>query len=48
MSKPPILIKDLQKGNNIWKMADRIVDLWTVKERSGQLHLEIVIKDSKV
>ncbi|XP_058741542.1 uncharacterized protein LOC131613895 [Vicia villosa] len=47
MSKPPILIKDLVKGNQVWKMHIRVVDLWVVSEKNGQKHLEAVIVDVK-
>ncbi|CAL5199457.1 unnamed protein product [Lathyrus oleraceus] len=43
MSRPHILIKDLVKGNQVWKM----LDLWVVKEKSGLHHLELVIQDTK-
>lgn len=48
MSRPPILIKDLVKGNQVWKMLIRNVNLWVVKEKNGLQHLEMVIQDSKV
>ncbi|XP_058751152.1 uncharacterized protein LOC131624207 [Vicia villosa] len=41
MSRAPILIKDLVKGNQVWKMHIRVVDLWVVKEKNGQQHLEL-------
>ncbi|CAK8562296.1 unnamed protein product [Lathyrus sativus] len=47
MSRAPIMIADLKLGNNVWKLAIRIVDLWTVTERNGQQHFECVIQDSK-
>ncbi|CAK8538393.1 unnamed protein product [Lathyrus sativus] len=47
MSRPPIFIKDLVKGNQVWKMHVRVVDLWVVKEKNGQQHLELVIQDGK-
>ncbi|XP_058749322.1 replication protein A 70 kDa DNA-binding subunit A-like [Vicia villosa] len=47
MSRAPILIKDLVKGNQVWKMQIRVVDLWVVKEKSGHKHLELVIQDVK-
>lgn len=48
MSRPHILIKDLVKGNQVWKMLIRFVDIWVVKEKSGLQHLELVIQDTKV
>lgn len=48
MSRPPIAIADLRPNNNVWKLAIRAVDLWIVKERNGQQHLEAVVQDSKV
>ncbi|XP_058726332.1 replication protein A 70 kDa DNA-binding subunit E-like [Vicia villosa] len=47
MSRAAILIKDLVKGNQVWKMQIRVVDLWVVKEKTGQQHLECVIQDVK-
>ncbi|CAK8574917.1 unnamed protein product [Lathyrus sativus] len=47
MSRPPILIKDLEKGKQVLKMLIRIVDLWIVKEKSGLQHFELVIQDSQ-
>ncbi|CAK8539990.1 unnamed protein product [Lathyrus sativus] len=47
MSRPPILIKDLEKGKQVWKMLIRVVDLWIVKEKSGLQHFEMVIQDSQ-
>ncbi|XP_058746517.1 uncharacterized protein LOC131619441 [Vicia villosa] len=47
MSRAPILIKDLVKGNQIWKMAIRVVDLWTVTEKNGYQHIEMVIQDGE-
>ncbi|CAK8535757.1 unnamed protein product [Lathyrus sativus] len=47
MSRAPIMIADLKLGNNVWKLAIHIVDLWTVTERNGQQHFECVIQDSK-
>ncbi|CAL5201839.1 unnamed protein product [Lathyrus oleraceus] len=48
MSRPPILIKDFVKGNQVWKMLIRIVDLWVVKEISGLQQLKMVIRDKKL
>src|SRR4051812_8341579 len=48
MSRAPILIKDLVKGNQIWKMAIRVVDLWIVTEKNGYQHIEMVIQDREV
>ncbi|XP_058782843.1 uncharacterized protein LOC131657463 [Vicia villosa] len=47
MSRAPILIKDLVKGNQVWKMMIRVVDLWVVSEKNGHQHLEMVIQDVK-
>ncbi|XP_058747831.1 uncharacterized protein LOC131620672 [Vicia villosa] len=47
MSRAPICIKDLVKGNQVWKMQIRVVDLWVVKEKTGQKHIELVIQDVK-
>ncbi|XP_058759289.1 uncharacterized protein LOC131632566 [Vicia villosa] len=47
MSRAPIFIKDLVKGNQVWKMQIRVVDLWVVKEKTGQKHIELVIQDVK-
>ncbi|XP_058784048.1 uncharacterized protein LOC131658811 [Vicia villosa] len=47
MSRAPILIKDLVKGNQVWKMLIRVVDMWVVIEKNGQQHLEMVIQDGK-
>ncbi|XP_058734765.1 uncharacterized protein LOC131606586 [Vicia villosa] len=47
MSRAPILIKDLVKGNQIWKMLIRVIDVWVVKEKTGQQHLEFIIQDGK-
>ncbi|CAL5193772.1 unnamed protein product [Lathyrus oleraceus] len=47
MSKPPIFVSDLEIGNHVWKMAIRIIDLWTIKERNGQLHVKMVIQYAK-
>ncbi|CAK8561673.1 unnamed protein product [Lathyrus sativus] len=48
MSRPPILIKDLEKGKQVWKMFIRVVDLWIMKEKSGLQQFEMVIQDSQV
>ncbi|XP_058775828.1 uncharacterized protein LOC131650113 [Vicia villosa] len=45
MSRAPILIKELVKGNQVWKMHIRVVDLWIVTEKAGYQHLELVIQD---
>ncbi|XP_058733996.1 uncharacterized protein LOC131605686 [Vicia villosa] len=47
MSRQPILIKDLVKGNQVWKMLIRVVDLWVVIEKNGQQHVEAVIQDGQ-
>ncbi|XP_058740628.1 uncharacterized protein LOC131612898 [Vicia villosa] len=47
MSRAPIFIKDLLKGNQVWKMHIRVVDLWVVIEKNGAKHLEAVIQDAK-
>ncbi|CAK8538744.1 unnamed protein product [Lathyrus sativus] len=47
MSRAPITIADLKIGNNVWKLAARVVDLWIVKDRNGQQHFEGVLQDSK-
>ncbi|KAL5066318.1 hypothetical protein RYX36_028055 [Vicia faba] len=47
MSRPPIMICDLNPEQNIWKIAIRVVDVWNVKERNGQQHLEAIIQDAK-
>ncbi|XP_058750080.1 uncharacterized protein LOC131623070 [Vicia villosa] len=47
MSRAPILINDLVKGNQVWKMLIRVVDLWVVNEKNGNQHLEMVIQDVK-
>ncbi|XP_058775273.1 uncharacterized protein LOC131649530 [Vicia villosa] len=47
MSRPPILIKDLVKGSQVWKMHIRVVDVWVVIEKNGNKHLEAVIQDVK-
>ncbi|XP_058774762.1 uncharacterized protein LOC131649033 [Vicia villosa] len=47
MSRQPILIKDLVKGNQVWKMLIRIVDLWVVIEKNGHKHMEAVIQDGQ-
>ncbi|XP_058726335.1 uncharacterized protein LOC131597668 [Vicia villosa] len=47
MSRAPILINDLVKGNQVWKMLIRVVDLWVVNEKNGHQHLEMVIQDVK-
>ncbi|XP_058767403.1 uncharacterized protein LOC131641098 [Vicia villosa] len=47
MSRAPILINDLVKGNQVWKMLIRVVDLWVVTEKNGHQHLEMVIQDVK-
>ncbi|KAI5429842.1 hypothetical protein KIW84_034432, partial [Lathyrus oleraceus] len=47
MSRPPIFIKALVKGNQVWKMHIRVVGLWVIKEKSGLQHIEMVIQDGK-
>ncbi|XP_058732947.1 uncharacterized protein LOC131604532 [Vicia villosa] len=47
MSRPPILINDLVRGNQVWKMHIRVVDVWVVTEKNGNQHLEAVIQDVK-
>ncbi|CAK8543315.1 unnamed protein product [Lathyrus sativus] len=47
MSRPPILIKDLVKGKQVWEMLIRVADLWIVKEKSGLHHFKMVIQDSQ-
>ncbi|KAL5082403.1 hypothetical protein RYX36_010824 [Vicia faba] len=43
----PILINDLVKGNQAWKMHIRVVDLCVVKEKTSTKHLEMVIQNGK-
>ncbi|KAI5404743.1 hypothetical protein KIW84_051777 [Lathyrus oleraceus] len=47
MSRPSILIADLKLEQNIWELAIRIVNLWIVKERNRQQHVEAIIQDAK-
>ncbi|KAI5416388.1 hypothetical protein KIW84_041455 [Lathyrus oleraceus] len=47
MPRPRILIKDLVKGNQLWKMHVHVVDIWVVMEKSGQQHLKLVIQNGK-
>ncbi|XP_058767622.1 uncharacterized protein LOC131641334 [Vicia villosa] len=47
MSRAPIFIKNLLKGNQVWKMHIRVVDMWIVIEKNGSQHLEAVIQDAK-
>ncbi|KAI5434657.1 hypothetical protein KIW84_021472 [Lathyrus oleraceus] len=47
MSRPPIIIKGLVKGNHVRKMLIRVANLWVVKEKNGLHHLEMVIQDAK-
>ncbi|XP_050875723.1 uncharacterized protein LOC127079384 [Lathyrus oleraceus] len=47
MSIPLILIKNLVKRNQVWKMLIRVVDFWVVREKTGLQHLELVIQDTK-
>ncbi|XP_058768295.1 uncharacterized protein LOC131642022 [Vicia villosa] len=47
MSRPPIFVNDLEIGCQVWKMGIRVIDLWTVKERNGKLHVELIIQDAK-
>ncbi|XP_058767227.1 uncharacterized protein LOC131640870 [Vicia villosa] len=35
------------KGNQVWKMLIRVVDLWVVIEKNGQQHIEAVIQDGQ-
>ncbi|XP_058784009.1 ABC transporter G family member STR2-like [Vicia villosa] len=46
MSRPSIMIGDLIPEQNLWKIVVRVVDVWTVKERNGQQHIEAVIQDA--
>ncbi|KAI5397556.1 hypothetical protein KIW84_063393 [Lathyrus oleraceus] len=47
MSRPPSMICDLNVSDNVWKISIHVVDLWIVKERNGQQHVECLIQDSK-
>ncbi|KAL5099236.1 hypothetical protein RYX36_003563, partial [Vicia faba] len=47
MSRPPIMICDLNPEQNVWKIAIRVVGIWNVKEHNGQQHLEVIIQDAK-
>ncbi|XP_058729139.1 uncharacterized protein LOC131601362 [Vicia villosa] len=47
MSRAPIFIKYLLKGNQVWKMHVGVVDMWVVIEKNGSQHLEAVIQDAK-
>ncbi|KAL5061533.1 hypothetical protein RYX36_023270, partial [Vicia faba] len=46
MSRPPISISDLKLENNVRKLVVRVADLWFIKERSGQQHLEAIIQNA--
>lgn len=48
MSRPPILIKDLPPDQKHWKIVIHVIDLWLVKERNGQQHVEVIIQDAEV
>jgi hypothetical protein len=48
MSREFDFIKDLTKDREIWKIAVRVVDSWTVIGTNGNPHLEMVIVDAKV
>lgn len=48
MARPSIMIADLKKGNNVWKMATHVVDMWIVKEQNRQQHFERIIQDNRV
>ena len=48
MSRVPIFVSDLEIGNQVWKMGVKVHDMWTVKERNGGLHVELIIVDAKV
>ncbi|XP_045805475.1 uncharacterized protein LOC123898537 [Trifolium pratense] len=47
MSREFDFIKDLTKDREIWKIAVRVVDTWTVIGTNGFPHVEMVIADSK-
>lgn len=47
MSREFDFIKDLTKDREIWKIAVRVVDSWTVIGTNGNPHLEMVIVDAK-
>ncbi|KAL5075183.1 hypothetical protein RYX36_014167, partial [Vicia faba] len=47
MSRPSIMICNLKPEQNVWKIAIRVVDVWNIKERNGQQHLEAIIQDAK-
>ncbi|GAU35500.1 hypothetical protein TSUD_155310 [Trifolium subterraneum] len=47
MSRPFDFIKDLNKERDIWKIAVRVIDSWTVVGTNGHPHLEMVIADEK-
>lgn len=48
MSRAPIMIRDLTIGKNVWKIVVLFVEIWTVKERNGQHHVEAIIQDAEV
>ncbi|CAL5186562.1 unnamed protein product [Lathyrus oleraceus] len=45
MSRPPILITELMPDQKVWKIAICVINLWIVKERNGQQHVEAIIHD---
>ncbi|WJX42963.1 hypothetical protein P8452_30133 [Trifolium repens] len=47
MSREFNFIKDLNKERDIWKIAVRVIDSWTVTGTNGFQHLEMVIVDGK-
>ncbi|XP_058723407.1 uncharacterized protein LOC131595139 [Vicia villosa] len=47
MSRPAQLITDMTPSLNVWKIAVRVIDLWIVKERNGNQHLEAILQDIK-
>nr|XP_027185982.1 replication protein A 70 kDa DNA-binding subunit-like isoform X2 [Cicer arietinum] len=47
ISSPFDYFKDLNKDREVWKFGIRIVDVWSVLGKYGQLHVEMVFVDVK-
>lgn len=48
MSRPPLLITELRPDLNVWKIVVCVINIWIVKERNGNQHVEAILQNVKV
>jgi hypothetical protein len=48
MARPFQKIKNLNDSKSLWKIAVRVVDMWTVANSKNKQHIEMVLCDKEV